>query len=374
MSRSIIFAPDAFKGTISAELAARALAEGWGSVRGSDRLRVLPQADGGEGTLAAFARASPASRRHEVSNIEGPGGSNARAHWLTLPDGTAVVELADAAGLPRWGSADPLGASSRALGQVLSAALRGGAQRLLVGLGGSASTDGGVGALAALGARFLDAADGELPGGGGGLARLHRVDLTGLHPPPTGGVTLLADVGNPLLGAHGAAAVFAPQKGASAAQVDRLAAGLARLRAVVGREDFAGAGAAGGAAYGLVALWGAELVSGADVVARETGLDEAIVTADLVIAGEGSFDSQSRGGKVVGRLLDRCRARGVATMVVAGRVIADPGVPYVELATLAGGVAEAMADPERWLTAAGAVAARKWSSREAATQPASRRS
>jgi len=276
------------------------------------------------------------------------------------------VELAETSGLPLLVHADPLGAQTTGLGEVLGRALDAGAGRILVGLGGSAATDGGTGALAALGARFLDAAGRPLPPGGGALAGLARTDLSGLRPPPPGGVTCLTDVTAPLLGSYGAAAVFGPQKGADRTQIARLEAGLARLAEVLGGDPGApGAGAAGGTGYGLAAAWGAVLAPGAAELARLTGLDRALAEADLVITGEGTFDATSLTGKTCGTVLAAAAAAGVPVALVAGQVSegfagerpALDGAPgtvpapaaVVTLTDLAGGTAAALASPRRWL-------------------------
>ena len=260
----------------------------------------------------------------------------------------------------------PLGATTRGLGELLAAVVaEPGVVRVLLTLGGSATTDGGTGALAALGARFLDAAGRDLPPGGGALAGLSAVDLTGLVPPPPGGVRCLVDVTAPLLGPLGAAGQFGPQKGATPGQVELLDAGLARLADLLGGDRHApGAGAAGGTAYGFATCWGAAFVSGADAVAEAAGLDGALAGAALVLTGEGQFDVQSLRGKVVGRLVERARAAGVPVVVVAGRVAGSaaelPGARAVSLTERAGSAAAAMADPARWLTAVAEDLAREW--------------
>lgn len=384
----IFVAPDSFKGTIDAAAAAAAIAAGWRRVRPEDELLLLPQADGGEGTIAAIAAATPGARRIDAGTVTGPDGRPVAAHWVLAPDGTAIVELAVSSGLPLMATLDPLGATTRGLGEVIAMAIAAGASRLLVAVGGSGSTDGGTGALAALGARFLDADGRDLPDGGGSLGRLAAIDRSGLAPTPP--MRVLTDVTAPLIGRSGAAAVFGPQKGASPEQVAILDAGLARLADAVGllgrtsalQEDSSrhrarpevarprpvalvdattpGGGAAGGTAYGLAALLGARIVPGAAAIAELTGLADALAEADLLITGEGRFDAQSSTGKVVGHAIEAARARGRRVAVVAGRIgddapIGDDGPDaIVSLTELAGDPESAIAEPARWLRAAGA--------------------
>jgi glycerate 2-kinase len=431
----VLIAPDSFKGSLGAAAVAAALAEGWVRMRPGDQVARLPLADGGEGTLDVLAATVPGARWHRA-RVTGPSGEPVIARWLELPGEsqgpkepalqgrgngaavresrggavrsrglpplgatTAVVELARASGLPLLAHPDPMGAQTTGLGELLGRALDVGVGRILVGLGGSASTDGGTGALAALGARFLDA-DGEpLNPGGGALVDLARVDLSGLRGAPGGGVTCLTDVTAPLLGVRGAAAVFGPQKGADGDQVARLEAGLARLAEVLGGDPgAAGAGAAGGTGYGLAAAWGASLTPGAAELGRLAGLDRALAGADLVITGEGRFDETSLTGKTCGTVIAAAAMAGVPVAVVAGQVSDElallalgstppprgqapeshgPGTPrrpaapllrrealalpapvpgvtaVVTLAGLAGGTAAAMAGPRRWLRRAG---------------------
>jgi len=360
----VVIAPDSFKGSSAAADAARALADGWRSVRPGDELVLLPQADGGEGTLDAVAGARGADAvPHVLPDATGPDGRRVRSRWLGLPDGLAAVELAASSGLPLMAAPDPLGATTRGLGETIAAALDAGATRVVAGLGGSASTDGGAGALAALGLVLLDDAGDELPAGGTALARLAAIDRTRLTPIP-GGITLLADVDAPLLGPRGAAAVFGPQKGADPAAVAVLERGLARFAELMGGDPAApGAGAAGGTGYGFSAAYGAHIESGAARIADITGLVAALRDADVVVAGEGRVDAQSRQGKVVGHVLDLVSGTPVRAVVVAGGFDIRPeradGAPVdaVALVGLAGSASAAIADPGRWLRAAGARAA-----------------
>jgi glycerate kinase len=371
----VVIAPDSFKGSLAADRVAAALAAGWLSARPGDDVVRLPVADGGEGTLDVFAAAVPGARRRPVKVTSPDGDPDVRlvdAEWLALPDGTAVVELARGSGLPLLGARrDPLGAHTVGLGQLIGAALDDRAtSRIIVTLGGSASTDGGTGALSALGARFVDAGGDPLPPGGGPLARLDAVDARGLRTAPPGGVLCLTDVDAPLCGPLGAAAVFGPQKGADPDDVRRLDDGLRRLAVLLGGQpNQPGAGAAGGTGYGLAAAWGARLVPGAATVAEHAGLPAALADADVVITGEGRFDATSLSGKVVGGVLRLAAGRGadaggpVPVLLVAGQLgaPAPPGVEEaVALAALAGDVPTAIADPERWLAAAGVRLAAAW--------------
>jgi len=351
----VVVAPDSFKGSIGAAEAAAALAAGWRGERPGDELVCLPLADGGEGTLRVLAAADPAARWHPV-RVTGPGGGTVPSRWLERRDGTGYVELAQASGLPLMAALDPLGAQTTGTGELIARALDAGARRIVIALGGSASTDGGTGALGALGARFLDAAGQELAPGGAALGALAAADLTGLRPPPPGGVACLTDVRAPLLGPRGAAAVFGPQKGADAAQVALLEAGLRRLARVLGGDpDAPGAGAAGGTGYGFAAAWGADITPGAAELGRIMGLGQELSRSDLVLTGEGRYDDTSGDGKITGSVLAAAARAGVPAALVAGVIAADPppGVVTVALDTLAGGAGAAMASPGRWLRAAG---------------------
>ncbi|QKJ20600.1 glycerate kinase [Microbacterium hominis] len=369
MPHTVVIAPDSFKGSIPAASAAAALAEGWTSARPDDRIRLRPMADGGEGTLDAFAAAVPGARRMPVT-VTGPEASPVAASWLLLPPtpdapaGTAVVELASTSGIELLGAPQrlrPLDADTRGFGEAIAAALAHGVSRLVLGIGSSSSTDGGLGMLRALGATAVDRAGLPVPPGGRGLAAVAAIDLSGLAALPAGGVQVLSDVTNPLLGAWGAAAVFGPQKGARPDDVVRLDAALARFADLVGpgRADPStpGAGAAGGTGFGLIA-WGASLVPGSPAVAELIGLHDAVEAASHVITGEGSFDGQSAAGKVPAHVGALAEDAGVPVALVAGRITADADVTAfaeaVSLTTLAGSPEAAMAEPATWLRAAGA--------------------
>ncbi len=349
----VVAAPDSFKGSIGAAAAAAALAAGWRSVRPGDEIVEIPLADGGEGTVDVLAAAVRGSRRRFAA-VSGPGEARVTASWLEIPGNEHVIELAAAAGLTLLRPLQPLRAHTYGVGELVGHALDAGARRVLIALGGSACTDGGSGALAALGARFLDDAGHELPRGGGALVRLARVDLRSLRPRPERGAACLTDVRAPLLGPAGAAVVFGPQKGAGPGDIDVLEAGLARLAHLLrGDPDAPGCGAAGGTGYGLAAGWGAALLRGAAEIAAIAGLPAALKHADLVITGEGQYDATSLSGKVAGTVLALASESGVPAALVAGVLAARPAVPAVELASLAGGRPQAMAAAGRWLAEAG---------------------
>ena len=350
----VVIAPDSLKGTCTATDAANAIAEGWRSIRPDDDIVLMPLADGGEGTLDALEAVHGAERR--TARVTGPDGRMVSADWLLLPNCEAVIELAQAAGLPLMGRLDPMNATTRGLGEVIEAAMAAGAVSMTIALGGSATSDGGMGALSALGLHLFDDAALPLPDGGGALRRLAWIDDHDLIAPPAGGVRLLTDVANPLLGPTGAAAVFGPQKGAAPHQVDELEAGLCRLAEVVDVDPSPpGLGTAGGAAYGLAALWGAVVVPGAEEISRLCGLPEELDSADLVITAEGRFDETSLAGKVAGHILSQAARK---TIVVAGTFAADCPTISISLESLAGSSEAAQTVAKHWLKMAGARAAR----------------
>jgi glycerate kinase len=359
MTLRVLIAPDKFKGSLLAPDAAAALAAGWRSARPADELTILPMADGGDGTVAVLAQDWPAAQWVAVPTVDAVGMPRL-GRYLRSGD-TAAVELAETCGIAGLSPLDPMGSHTIGLGIVLAAAVRAGVRRLVVALGGSASTDGGTGALSALGAQWVGAG-GLLPVGGRGLTRLAAVRTDRLAPVPPDGVRVLVDVQAALYGPSGAAYVFGPQKGATDAEVDELDRGLRRLAAVLGSDpDRPGCGAAGGAGYGL-AYWGAELAPGAAAIAELIGLPDAVRRADLVITGEGRFDAGSLTGKACGYVLQAAADRGVPALVVAGSVAggmaaAAPGASLLSLTELAGSVRAAQGGPVRWLRMAGRQAA-----------------
>ncbi|RBY79483.1 glycerate kinase [Blastococcus sp. TF02-09] len=322
----MVVAPDSFKGTLPADAAAQAIADGLARALPDAEAVLRPLADGGEGTVAAALRAG---YRRRTARVTGPDGRPVEAVRAVLGT-TTVVELATAAGLGLLDRPAPLTATTRGVGELVRHALDDGARRVVLGIGGSATTDGGAGMLQALGLRLLDADGRHISPGGGGLQQLDRVDATGLDPRLAQVEFVVAsDVDNPLTGPAGAAHVFAPQKGASADDVALLDAALARWAAVLTRDlavDVAttpGAGGAGGTAAGALAV-GARIVSGAGLVCDLIGLDDALAGAALVITGEGSMDEQTLRGKAPVEVARRAARAGVPCLGVAGRVALGP--------------------------------------------------
>lgn len=324
----VLIAPQEFKGSLSAEEAADAMRLGMRRAHPDWTFDLLPMSDGGPGLLDALRRAVKADTHAAI--VHDPLGRRVLGRYIRLRDsGDVVIEAAQANG--SWHVAaderDPLHSDTRGVSELLLAAVEDGKPpRIVVGVGGSATSDGGAGMAVALGATFL-AEDGTvLPPGGAALADLARIDWR--RPPGLDGVAVVVatDVTNPLTGPNGAARVYAPQKGASPADVDVLEAALERYASVVRRSlgvDIArvpGGGAAGGLAAGLVAFLGATIEPGFELVAEASRLRERLAQADLVVTGEGSFDSQSLQGKVTGRILELAEAAGKPAVVIAGRI------------------------------------------------------
>jgi glycerate kinase len=329
-SLRVLIAPDSFKGSLSSVDVARALAEGWARARPGDELVLAPLADGGEGTLAAIAESGGWEWRE--CQAHDPLGRPLTARWLRSTDGTrAAVELAEASGLsrlPRDEPRNPVAATTEGTGEILRAVLDAGVSHVMIGIGGSATTDGGAGLLRGLGARL----------GGGPVATTARpamnatyVDLSSLDPRLAQiELRVACDVTNPLLGAEGAAAVYGPQKGAWPEDVAALEAGLARyadmLEAASGvrARDRAGAGAAGGTGFALMCLTprlrSFELIPGVALVMQETGFDEHLADADLVITGEGRVDAQTAFGKTAFGVARRAAAASVPCLAIGGSV------------------------------------------------------
>jgi glycerate kinase len=320
----VVVAPDKFKGSLSASSVADAIAAGIRRTFPDASIVCRPVADGGEGTVEAMV--SAIGGRVESVEVRGPLGDPVRAEIGRLEDGRTVVEVSSAVGLGLIARPDALRASSLGCGDLIASVLRADpGANLVVGVGGSASTDGGTGAASAVGWRFLDRRGRDLEPGGGALVRLATIDDTDKAGVLDGAHILGAvDVGNPLLGPEGSARVFAPQKGAGEDDVVVLEEGLAvlaeRIRVDVGIDvsSVPGGGGAGGIGAGLVAFFGAELQPGFDLVAEAIGLDGLIRGADLVITGEGKLDQGSLGGKTVIPIARLAGAAGVPCIAIVG--------------------------------------------------------
>jgi glycerate 2-kinase len=305
-SLTVLLAPDSFKGSLTALEACAALEEGvWRAEKRAICLPV-PLADGGEGTVAALQHGAGGDLKSV--RVRGPLGTPVNAQWLLLPDGSAVLEMAQSSGLTLIENAqrDALRATSYGTGEVIKTALDSGCRHLLIGIGGSATTDGGAGALQALGAKFLDHNGDELSPGGAALRELRYIDLSRLDVRLREcQIEVLCDVNNPLHGPQGAAHVYAPQKGASPADVKLLDDALQNYAAVaaqtIGRDlrNTPGAGAAGGIGFGLLAFLNASLRPGIEVVLEATRFAEKLEIADLVLTGEGAIDGQTLSGKAI---------------------------------------------------------------------------
>jgi glycerate kinase len=343
---TILFAPDSFKGSLTSVEVGRALAEGWSRARQEDEILLAPLADGGEGTIVAIAAAGGWEWR--TAAVHDPIGRPVDARWLQSADGRrAIVELAEASGLSRLtpGERDPMGASTRGTGEVLRAAIDAGAREITLGIGGSATNDGGAGILEALGAEVTE----------------DRIDLSGLDRRlAEADLRIACDVTNPLLGERGAAATYGPQKGATPAQVGELDRRLARfadaLDEASGRHEreSPGAGAAGGTGFGLLSLAdrfrSLELVPGIDVVMAAADFDGKLAKAGLVITGEGRIDAQTAFGKTALGVARRVVAAGRPCIAVGGGVtpegieaLAPLGVVVVPVVERPQTVEEAMA-------------------------------
>ncbi|MGE5561442.1 MAG: glycerate kinase [Chloroflexota bacterium] len=344
----IIAAPNAFKGSLAAPAAAAAIARGCKRFDPACEVDQVPLADGGDGTAGCFVAA--AGGRLESHTVCGPLGQPVQAELGLLADGrTAVVEMAAASGLALVPEArrDPWLTTSRGTGELIAAATRRGRRRIIVGIGGSATVDGGMGMLSALGVRFLDRNGEPVPEGGQGLARIARIDCSDLLPELAASELIVAsDVTNPLCGPNGAAFVFGPQKGATAEQVAALDAGLgnlARAAADLGLAiaDFPGAGAAGGAGAALGGILGARMVPGAQLLMEQCGFAERLRHADLVFTGEGRIDATTAAGKVPAAVCQAAAAAGVPVIVLGGEIAAGAealcGIGRVALMPIVGG-------------------------------------
>lgn len=323
----ILLVPDSFKGTLSSRQVCQVMAGQLRRFFPQAQVKSIPVADGGEGSVEAFLAAAGGERR--TRTVTGPFGEPVEAFYGVLGDGrTAVIEMAACAGLPlAEGRLNPERATTYGVGELLLAAKEAGCTKAILGLGGSCTNDGGVGAAAALGAKFTRADGTAFVPTGGTLGEIAALDVSPVAQALQGmELTAMCDIDNPLYGEAGAAAVFAPQKGADAAMVARLDAGLRHLGQVSARclgRDFShlpGAGAAGGLGFGMAAFCGAQLRMGIDAVLDAVGFDSLLPGTDVVFTGEGKIDSQSARGKVVSGVAARCRKAGVPVVAVVGQI------------------------------------------------------
>lgn len=323
----ILLVPDSFKGTLSSRQVCQVMAGQLRRFFPQAQVKSIPVADGGEGSVEAFLAAAGGERR--TRTVTGPFGEPVEAFYGILGDGrTAVIEMAACAGLPlAEGRLNPERATTYGVGELLLAAKEAGCTKAILGLGGSCTNDGGAGAAAALGAKFTRADGAAFVPTGGTLGEIAALDVSPVAQALQGmELTAMCDIDNPLYGEAGAAAVFAPQKGADAAMVARLDAGLRHLGQVSARclgRDFShlpGAGAAGGLGFGMAAFCGAQLRMGIDAVLDAVGFDSLLPGTDMVFTGEGKIDSQSARGKVVSGVAARCRKAGVPVVAVVGQI------------------------------------------------------
>jgi glycerate kinase len=342
MSLRIIVAPGAFKNSLSADRVALAIEAGIARSGLDAQVLLIPVADGGNGTLDAFLATGG---QRITMTVEGPLGEPVEAAYGLLPDGeTAIIEMAQASGLEllRGWQLNPMLTSTYGTGQLMQAALEQGAKRFIVGMGGSATVDGGAGCLQALGVHLFDAYGSEVPRGGGNLGQIFVADAQHLDPRWQQVEVLIAsDVDNPALGAQGAAAVFGPQKGATPEQVQQLESNLRHyftvLKDQLGKSvaDVAGGGAAGAFSAGLMAFLNARIESGIDLILDYSGFAVALPEADLVITGEGQMDAQTIHGKGPIGVARRAQLAGLPTVAIVGalnvrdEILRDAGVQAV---------------------------------------------
>jgi glycerate 2-kinase len=354
----VVVAPDKFKGSLTAAQVAARVAAGLARAAPGVDVAKVPVADGGDGTLEA---AVSAGYRRVPVRAEGPTGEPVDTAYAER-DGVALVELADVSGLRRLpgGRPAPLAASSYGTGQVIRAALDAGCPRIVLGIGGSAGTDGGAGMVQALGGRLRDARGAQVGRGGAALATVRSLDLADLHPAlPETEVVVASDVDNPLLGPRGAPAVYGPQKGASPADVAELDAALARWAEAVHQATgvdaagMPGAGAAGGVGFAALAVLGATLQPGIDLILDLVGFPAALPGTRLVITGEGSLDAQTLHGKAPAGVAAAARSAGIPVVAVAGRSLLSPADLEFAGILAAYALTDLEPDPDRCMTEAG---------------------
>jgi len=320
--KKILIAPDSFKGTLSSgqicEIVDRAIHKHFPGCKAIS----IPIADGGEGSVDSFLSCIGGEKKWVT--VKGPYMEDMKSFYALLNNGYAIIEMAACAGLPLVGDQkNPLTSTTYGVGQLILDAVNQGANKIILGLGGSATNDGGCGAAAACGARFFSSDGQEFVPTGGTLKHISKIDLTNLHIPGIE-ITAMCDINNPMYGTRGAAYVFGPQKGADKDDIILLDNGLRCLDAVIQSDlgqqvaDIPGAGAAGAMGAGMIAFFNATLQMGIEVVLDAVGFDSLLDDADLVITGEGSFDHQSLGGKAVSGIASRAKKKSVPVIVVTG--------------------------------------------------------
>lgn len=356
-----LFASDSFKGTISSRRSAELLDAAAREVFPDARTSMLEVADGGEGTVSAVVASAGGTLR--TVRVRGPRGASVEAGYGLLGEGRAVIEMAAASGLPLLGEGerDPRHTSTYGTGELIRDALDAGVRSISLAIGGSATNDGGMGCMRALGARFVDAGGDELDGTGQDLARVERIDLSGMDARLEGTeFTVMCDVDNPLLGPRGATRVFGPQKGAAPQVVEELECGMRNYARVLAATfpgfdaNAAGMGAAGGLGAGACAFLHATMRPGIEQILDLVGFDDRLADCDLCVTGEGHADSQSAHGKVVSGVAARCRAAGVPCVAVVGGMdasameLVDCGVDVLVPTVIdVGGLGDALAHAER---------------------------
>jgi len=320
----IIAAPDSFKGS-AGSVAICDIIEKAALNENGVRIVKIPLADGGEGTIEAYIAATGGEK--VKCTVTGPDFDSVEAFYAILPDGTAVIEMAQASGLSLTHIKNPLHTTSLGTGELIRDALDRGCRRFIIGIGGSATNDGGIGTVGVLGALFLDENNKSVNPTGEGLGKIKEIDLENMdYRIRDSEIIVACDVNNPLLGEMGAAYIYGPQKGADAIIIKKLDENLENFARVVEKsigkklENIAGAGAAGGLGYGLMAFLGARLESGIDLILEAARFEEKLVEADLVITGEGKLDEQSLMGKAVFGIASRCIKNNVPLVALAGTV------------------------------------------------------
>lgn len=343
---------DSFKGSITSIEAGEAVAHGWSQIRPTDQIEVIPFADGGEGTLDAVHTILQNSTLQKYFDED----TKQEASYLSISENVALVELASLCGLQIEGIKDPTGASSYQLGSTIREAVNRGHKSIYVALGGSASSDGGAGALEALGVRMLDSAGQQVARGNRGLELIEAIDLSGVVVPNDVNLILLTDVENVLLGQRGAIQVFAKQKGAVDSDLGKMESNMIHFASFFSETlaNTPGSGAAGGTAFGLLAL-GGKITSGAKHLAELIDLRTRIADSDFVITGEGSFDEQSFDGKAVSVISKECVDLAIPCFLVAGRIKGDTSTfrSAISVSEIAPSLESSISSAAKWLILAG---------------------